>query len=56
VRWTCSEGAICLLLAMVLLVVGVKAKSLGDFAHDNVRTNLSAQKVFFPAKSDLAPD
>jgi hypothetical protein len=49
-------GAICLLLAVVLLVVAVKAKSLGDFAHDNVRTNLAEQKVFFPAESDLAHD
>jgi hypothetical protein len=49
-------GAICLLLAIVLLVVGLKASSLGDFAHDNVRQNLEEQKIFFPKEADLAQD
>lgn len=49
-------GAICLLLAIVLLLVGLKANSLGNFAHDNVRLNLEEQKIFFPKEADLAAD
>ena len=49
-------GAICLLLAIVLLVVGLKANSLGNFAHDNVRRNLEEQKIFFPKEADLQAD
>jgi hypothetical protein len=49
-------GAICVLLAIVLLVVGLKASSLGDFAHDNVRQNLEEQKIFFPKESELQAD
>lgn len=48
-------GAICLLLALVLLVVGVKAYSLGNFAHDNVRTNLEEQRIFSRQRARLRP-
>lgn len=49
-------GAICLLLAVVLLVVGLKASSLGSFAHDNVKKNLAEQKIFFPTVDKLKAD
>ncbi len=49
-------GAICVLIAVVLLVVGLKARSLGSFAHDNVRASLEEQKVAFPPAEELSPE
>lgn len=39
---------------VVLVVVGGLAWYAGNFAHDNVRNELSAQKVFFPPKTSPA--
>lgn len=43
-------GAIFAILAVVALLIGVKLQSLASFAHDNVHTQLSAQKISFPPK------
>lgn len=43
-------------LAIVLLVVGVLFQQNANFANDNVRSQLEAQKIFFAPKSGLSPE
>lgn len=43
-------------VAVVLLVVGALAWKAADFAKDNVRTELAAQKIYFPPKGSPALD
>ena len=45
-----------LVLAVVLIIFGVYFNDRYAFAQDNVRTQLSEQKIFFPEKSQMAPD
>lgn len=45
-----------LVLALVLLVAGTLAMWGYNFANDNVKTQLAAQKIFFPPKGSPALD
>jgi hypothetical protein len=51
-----AGGVIFVILAVVALLLGLKLKSLSDFAHDNVHAQLAAQKIAFPPKGSEALD
>jgi len=45
-----------IVMVVVLLVVGALAWKASNFAQDSVRTELAAQKIYFPAKGSPALD
>lgn len=45
-----------IVMVAVLLVVGALAWKASNFAQDSVRTELAAQKIYFPAKGSPALD
>ncbi len=47
-------GVIFVVLAVVALLLGVKLRSLSNFAHDNVHSQLAAQRITFPPKGSSA--
>ena len=47
-------GIVFVILAVVALLLGVKLRSLSNFAHDNVHTQLAAQRIAFPPKGSDA--